>query len=83
MIRGSNTKNSLQELELILSEMRNSNFDYDGVDPETAQSEVREDIEELMQEKKVRDCNTFDGEHMWINSKRFGCMYCLYCEKEI
>lgn len=53
MIRGSNTNNSLQELELILSEMGNSNFDFDGIIPESAQSDVREDIEELMQERKA------------------------------
>ena len=58
MIRGSNTNNSLQELELILFEMENNNFDYDGVDPESAQLEVEEDIDELMQERKVKDCKT-------------------------
>lgn len=55
MIRGSNTKNSLQELELILFDMKNNNFDFDGIIPETALSDVEEDIEELMQEREVKD----------------------------
>ena len=52
MIRGSNTNNSLQELELVLFEMENNNFDYDGVDPESAQLEVEEDIDELIRLKR-------------------------------
>ena len=87
MMRGSNTNNSLQELVSILKGMRDGNFDYDGRDPDSAQSEVIEDINELENiDVLTRDfkykCKTKDREHLWLNT-RYGYIYCLYCHNEI
>lgn len=56
MKRGLNTNNTLQELELIRSQMKKGGFDFDGRNAKTALDEVEEDIFMIIEDDEFYEC---------------------------